>query len=1085
MAKTAAQLVPLKNQLSGSMSIFRFADSTTDFAGSVAYQGFLYDNSGCSVTPNGTTGVQSTAGTMVPATPLAIPGAPVLTSNQNGAYTISSGLNRYQTQQYYHVVFYDSSYRESQAMVYLANIPGPTTTGSVAFQFNWPANAAGAVIYKPYSGQGYYAAVVPNTVGSYVDGGAYAGGMSGASGVSIYGPTTYMNAAPYNVNRYPSPSPSAQSIAPTISTTSCVITANSTGGSFRASGYTYGLSAFNTLGETTLSAETAIANITGVPWISGASSGVMNNVTLAQSTASGALPIGKYYYQVTAYTQTPFGVGGANQNGFTNSNGYGSPSSGAGWTESLPCAEVNVTTTGVGNVTLSWTAVTNAAGYVIYRSRDLPPPVVSAPTTATTGGTLPATTAYYYVVTATNALGETLASNEVTITTGGTSTNTVTLSWANVPNAYGYKVYRGTSAAGENALLTTITSGATVTYTDTGTAGSAATPPVTNTATGAGQETYIGQVASGTTSFIDSGYGSYPAAQNSGFQPPKTYNGIYSSATVQASWTSVSGATGYNLYRNQPGLVANQVNMSYFNVTSGVTVTDSGSNISGTKYSPQINWSGSNNITLVGRYMQVPANAPYIDKMGFTASLVPGQTYRFNIYSQTSQTNIYNSGYFTATTSALQYYEIVPNANLASYAGHYVFFYIQGQNTTSTIAWGPNAKPGLVDNATIGIQSENNTWAGYYNGSNYGVVNSSNQLGTAARDGNVPTQVYSETACNFPMRINFRLPFSGTNINGVRGTMLGGPRVPQYAYSNNTTYTTPIKSLVPNWNVLAPNTSGNPVLFANRWVTVEVSTDGGSTYTALTNQSRYVFPSPVTQLQYRYTVPQNSMAMSFDRRLMTGLPATDNTSINSNSYNYYYTPDTSQVTGYYYQVQNRGDDLYMYSNGNMLFGNVYNNWQYNFWSVQSFSVDVDMSMTCYFNQGGNIGLRFRNDGSNNSYGGYYAYIDNAGNWGLNRATYSNGSTTLASGSGATNGILNQSHILRVIAIGSHIQFFVDGLRVLDYTATDTGNYLTGQNVGISGGKGIAQSFQATALTTASLANSPAWELEYVSAYLET
>lgn len=1083
MAKTAAQLVPLKNQLSGSMSIFRFADST-DFAGGTAYQGFLYDNAGVSVTPNGTTGVQAMAGSYVPATPLAIPATPTLTTNNAGTAVISSGLNRYQTQQYYHVVFYDSSFRESQAMVVLANIPGPTTTGSVTFTFNWPAGAAGATIYKPYNSNGFYQVVIPNTIGSYTDTSSYSGGLPQPTGTTVFGPTQYLNGnGTYNVPRYPSPSPNASSTAPTIGPTTCVVTTSTTGGGFRASGYAYGLSAYNTLGETTLSAESAIANGTGSPWISGASAGVMNNVTLAASTASGTLPVGKYYYQVTAYTQNAAGSNGINNNGFTNGNSYANLGSGAGYTESLPSAEVNITTTGVGNVTLSWTNIPNAAGYVIYRSRDLPAPVVSAPTTATTGGTLPATTTYYYVVTATNPAGETIASNEVSTTTGGTSTNTISLSWAAVPNAYGYKIYRGTAAAGENTLIGTITNGATVTFTDTGAAGTGATPPATSTALGTGQATYIGSVAAGSTSFIDSGYTAYPAFQNSGFQPPKTYNAIYGSYTVQASWVAVTGAVGYTLWRNVPGAVANQTSMPYFTVTSGVTVTDS-NNANGTRYSPQMNWSGSNNITCVGRYLQVPSNNAYVDKMGFTVSLVPGQSYRFGIYNQSNQSSIYTSGAFTPTSSALLYYEINPARDLSSYNGQMFYFYIQGANSTSTIAWGPNPKPGLVDNATITVGSENNTWAGYFHYNNYGTPNSSNQLGTPARDGNVPTQVYSETLCNLPMRINFRTPFTGTSINGARGTMLGGPRVPQYAYSNNTTYTTPIKSLVPTWNVLAPsNSQNNPVLFANRWVTVEVSTDGGSTWAALTNQSRYVFPSPVTQLQYRYTVPQNSMAMSFDRRLMTGLPTTDNTTFPN--YNYYLTPDTNQVTCYLYQAQSNAGDWYMYSNGNILMGNVYSNWQYNFWSVQGFSVDVDMQMTCYFNQSGNIGLRFRNDGSNNSYGGYYAYIDNAGNWGLNRATYSNSATTLASGSGATNGILNQSHVLRVIAIGAHIQFFVDGIRVCDYTVTDTGNYLTGQNVGISGGRGIAQSFQATALTTASLANSPAWELEYVSAYLET
>jgi hypothetical protein len=104
-------------------------------------------------------------------------------------------------------------------------------------------------------------------------------------------------------------------------------------------------------------------------------------------------------------------------------------------------------------------------------------PVMSAPSTATTGGTLPAAT-YYYVLTAINGNGETLKSNEVSQVTTG-STSTVTLSWAAITGATGYKLYRATSTGAE-VLLTTL--GTVTTFTDTGslTPGSA-TPPTANT----------------------------------------------------------------------------------------------------------------------------------------------------------------------------------------------------------------------------------------------------------------------------------------------------------------------------------------------------------------------------------------------------------------------------------------------------------------------------------------------------------------------------------------------------------------------------------------------------------------------------
>jgi hypothetical protein len=110
----------------------------------------------------------------------------------------------------------------------------------------------------------------------------------------------------------------------------------------------------------------------------------------------------------------------------------------------------------------------------------LSPPQQLATNGIGSGGGLPAG-AWYYQVTAISAAGESTPSLESEVTVFG-STSSVLLSWDPVESATGYKVYRGDASLGENALLTTINSGATVTYTDTGTAGTAVTPPTTNTA---------------------------------------------------------------------------------------------------------------------------------------------------------------------------------------------------------------------------------------------------------------------------------------------------------------------------------------------------------------------------------------------------------------------------------------------------------------------------------------------------------------------------------------------------------------------------------------------------------------------------
>jgi len=105
-------------------------------------------------------------------------------------------------------------------------------------------------------------------------------------------------------------------------------------------------------------------------------------------------------------------------------------------------------------------------------------PVLSLGATATTGGTF-AAGAQFWKLTALNTKGETLASNEVTATLAANGTQV--LNWAAVTGATGYRMYRGTAAGSENVLVTTL--GAVTTYTDTGTAGTTASPPTANTAT--------------------------------------------------------------------------------------------------------------------------------------------------------------------------------------------------------------------------------------------------------------------------------------------------------------------------------------------------------------------------------------------------------------------------------------------------------------------------------------------------------------------------------------------------------------------------------------------------------------------------
>lgn len=134
---------------------------------------------------------------------------------------------------------------------------------------------------------------------------------------------------------------------------------------------------------------------------------------------------------------------------------------------------------------------------------------VSAPSglapTAAAGGSLTTGTTYYYKITAFNCAGETLPSSEVSITPSGSNLS-VALSWSTLAGVSdlqplaryfgGFKIYRGTSSGSENVLVATVAYNAT-SYTDTGAAGTAATPPSSNTAsTFIGSNTFTGGAVS-------------------------------------------------------------------------------------------------------------------------------------------------------------------------------------------------------------------------------------------------------------------------------------------------------------------------------------------------------------------------------------------------------------------------------------------------------------------------------------------------------------------------------------------------------------------------------------------------------------
>lgn len=111
-------------------------------------------------------------------------------------------------------------------------------------------------------------------------------------------------------------------------------------------------------------------------------------------------------------------------------------------------------------------------------SANLNQPAVPSLVSGSTGGSLVSAT-YSYKVAALSSVGETMASTSATVTIGGSiSTGTVTVTWAAIEGAIGYKVYGRSS--GNEKLITTVGAG-TTSFLDDGTLTPDSTKsPITN-----------------------------------------------------------------------------------------------------------------------------------------------------------------------------------------------------------------------------------------------------------------------------------------------------------------------------------------------------------------------------------------------------------------------------------------------------------------------------------------------------------------------------------------------------------------------------------------------------------------------------
>ena len=209
-------------------------------------------------------------------------------------------------------------------------------------------------------------------------------------------------------------------------------------------------------------------------------------------------------------------------------------------------------TPGDKQVVLAWKAVTGATSYAVFRGTaangEAAVPVAMPKTPTATDAGLTNGTQYFYKITALNAAGSSVMSNEahatpnVVITTGPTGLKAVpgdkqiVLTWNAVSGAASYNLYRSATAGAEGttAFKTGI---AAATFTDTG---------LTN---GTPMFYKVAAVTGGVAGGQSGEATATPIASVTLTPAPTGLTAVPGDKQIILTWNAVTGATNYNVYR--------------------------------------------------------------------------------------------------------------------------------------------------------------------------------------------------------------------------------------------------------------------------------------------------------------------------------------------------------------------------------------------------------------------------------------------------------------------------------------------------------------------------------------------------------
>ena len=447
----------------------------------------------------------------------------------------------------------------------------------------------------------------------------------------------------------------------------------------------------------------------------------------------------------------------------SNSGGTGEQSSTTSTTTRSGTPEdVTAETASSTSITIRWSAVSGATGYRIYRSTSDTGTFTEVGTSTTTSYTntgLTAGTNYFYKVAAYNSGGQGVQSNAVNVNAVGTptgvtataaSTSSITVSWNSVTGATGYRIYRSTSSSG--------------TFTEVGTS---TTLSFTNTGLTAGTIYYYKVAA-----YNSSGTGSQSSTVNTTPIPgiPTGLTATSSSASsITVSWSSVSGATGYIIYRSD------SASGTFSQVGTSTTTSYTNSYLSaGTTYYYKV--AASNNggasemtnaisaITLPNYPTGVTATVASSNSISLNWSSVASGVTGYRVYHSTSSSGSFSEVGTSATTS-------FTSTGLASGTIHY--FRVAAYNSGGTGNQSDTVNARTISGTPVGVTataasfSITINWNSEVGATGYRIYRSDNATSTFAEIGTSYSTTFTDTGLTSGARFYYKVASynsSGTSV---------------------------------------------------------------------------------------------------------------------------------------------------------------------------------------------------------------------------------------------------------------------------------------------------------------------------------